>query len=381
MAKSNSIKSMTVYIPDKEIDALKLRLKLTRWPSPIESSNWADGTDSNYLRSLVDYWADQYNWREREKRINSYNHFVAEVEGTNIHFIHEKGKGENPIPLLLMQGWPSSFIQMLDIIPLLTESRQDGTPSFDVVAASLPGYPFSQIPVKHGMSFFKIAQLMKKLMVEELGYQKFAMRGSDQGALVQQQVALKFPEHVIGIHRTGITPFLNPLSDNLTDAEISYQQKVAAWAKTETAYADIHGLRPETITPALADSPVGLASWIIEKFHRWGDCNRDIDSHFGRDKLLDNLSLHWFMGSGAASIRLYHEMSHDPGLTGRINLPTAIIMPLHDGITVPAPKEWTERFYNVQLWTVMERGGHFPEWEIPNETADDIRRFFMTITK
>lgn len=381
MGKSNSIKSMTVHISDSEIDALKFRLKLTRWPSPIESSNWSDGTDNNYLRRLVDYWANHYNWREREKRINSYSHFVAEIEDTSIHFIHEKGKGNNPIPLLLLQGWPSSFVQMLDIIPLLTESRHDGTPSFDVVAASLPGYPFSQIPARHGMSFFKIAELMKRLMVEELGYQKFAMRGSDQGALVQQQIGLKCPEHVIGIHRTGITPFLNPLPNYLSDAEISYQQKVAAWAKAETSYASIHALRPETITPALADSPVGLASWIIEKFQRWGDCNGDVDAHFERDKLLDNISLHWFTGAGAASIRLYHEVLHEPGLTGRINLPTAIIMPLHDGITVPAPKEWADRFYNVQHWTIMERGGHFSEWEIPNETAGDIKHFFMTITK
>lgn len=381
MAKRNSIESMTVHIPEGEVDALKFRLKQTRWPSPIESSNWLDGTDIKYLRNLVDYWANQYNWREREKRINSFRHFIAEVEDTSIHFIHEKGKGVNSIPLLLLQGWPSSFIQQLDIIPLLTESRKDGTPSFDVVAASLPGYPFSQIPAKHGMSFSRIAVLMRKLMVEELGYQKFAIRGSDQGALVQQQIGLKYSEHVIGIHRTGITPFLNPLPNNLSEAEVSYQQKVAAWATIETAYASVHALRPETISPALADSPVGLASWIIEKFQRWGDCSGNVDAHFGRDKLLDNLSLHWFTGSGAASIRLYHEVLHDPGLMGRIDLPTAIIMPLHDGITVPAPKEWADRFYNVQRWTVMERGGHFSEWEIPNETADDIRKFFMTIAK
>jgi pimeloyl-ACP methyl ester carboxylesterase len=379
MAKSNSIKSMTVHIPDGEIDALKFRLKRTRWPSPIESSNWSDGTDNNYLRSLVDYWANEYDWKERENSINSYNHFIAELDSTSIHFIHEKGKGNNTIPLLLMHGWPSSFVQVLDIISLLTESRQDGTPSFDVVAASLPGYPFSQIPAKHGMSFYKIAGLMKKLMVEELGYQKFAMRGSDQGALVQQQIGLKYPEHVIGIHRTGISPFINPLPDNLSEAEISYQKAVAAWVKLETAYVSLQSLRPETLTPALADSPVGLASWIIEKFQRWGDCSGDVDAHFGRDKLLDNLSLHWFTGSGAASTRLYHEMLHNPGLTGRIDVPSAIIMPLKDGITVPAPREWGERFYNIHRWTVMERGGHFSEWEIPEETAADIREFFMTI--
>lgn len=379
MTKRSSVKSISVYIPDKEIEDLKKRLKQTRWPAPIKGSNWKDGTDSDYLRSLIDFWANSYNWREREGRINSYNHYVAEVDGSNIHFIHTKGKGKNPVPLLLLQGWPSSFVQVLDIIPLLTESRKDEELCFDVVAASLPGYLFSSIPDSHGMSFSRIADLMKKLMTDELGYKKFAARGSDQGALVQQQIGLKYPEHLIGIHRTGITPFITPLPDNLSEAEIIYQQRVATWAKTETVYAAIHALRPETITPALSDSPAGLASWIIEKFQRWGDCSGDIDAHFGRDKLLDNLSLHWFMGSGAASVRLYHESLHDPGLTGRVNVPTAIMMPLKDGITVPAPKEWAERFYNVQQWTVMQRGGHFSEWETPSETADDIREFFKYV--
>lgn len=379
MVKENSIKAISIHIPDEEIEALNNRLKQTRWAPLIKSSGWKDGTDYNYLRELVNYWAYNYRWREREKMLNAFNHYTSTIEDTSIHFIKANGKGNNCIPLLLMQGWPSSFVQMLDIIPLLTEKRQDDTPSFDVIAASLPGYPFSQIPSSHGMSFSRIAELMKKLMVDELGYKKFAMRGSDLGALVQQQIGLKYPEHIIGIHRTGITPFINPLPDDLSSAEISYQQKVVDWAKAETAYASIHALRPETITPALADSPVGLASWIIEKFQRWGDCNGDIDSCFGRDKLLDNLSLHWF--TGAASIRLYHEAILDPGLTGRIDLPTGIIMPLRDGITVPAPRAWAERFYNIQRWTVMEKGGHFSEWEIPHETANDIRDFFMSITK
>jgi pimeloyl-ACP methyl ester carboxylesterase len=380
MTGKNLFKPISIHIADEEIEALKILLRQTRWAPEMESSNWEDGTDGRYLKDLVSYWASKYNWRERESRLNMYNHFTADIDGTTIHFIHSTSKGSHAIPLLLMQGWPSSFVQMLYIIPLLTDKVEDGTPSFDVIAASLPGYPFSDIPTTHGMSFSRIADLMKKLMVDELGYKRFAMRGSDQGALVQQQIALKYPEHVIGIHRTGITPFIDPLPENLSEAEIIYQKRVAAWAKRETAYASLQSLRPETITPALAASPVGLASWIIEKFQRWGDCRGDIDSCFGRDKLLDNLSLHWFTGSGAASIRLYHEAMMDPGLTGRTELPTGIIMPLHDGITVPAPKEWVERFYNVQRWTVMEKGGHFSEWEIPIETAGDIREFFRDIS-
>ncbi|PJZ57516.1 hypothetical protein CH367_09220 [Leptospira barantonii] len=380
LSKKNSVSKFTVHIPDEEIEDLKNRLRKTRWVPSIETSNWADGTDSDYLHDLMRHWATDYDWRSREKQINKLDHFIAEIEDTKIHFIHTKGKGKNPIPLLLMQGWPSSFIQMSDIIPLLAELENDNILTFDVVAVSLPGYLFSEIPKQHGMSFTRIADLVHKLMTEELGYQRYAARGSDQGALVQQQLGLKYPNHIIGLHRTGITPFLFPLPNDLSEEEVEYQQKVVSWAKLETSYATLQGLRPETLTPALADSPVGLASWILEKFYRWGDCNGDPVRHFGRDKLLDNLSLHWFYGAGAASIRLYREVGRNPGLSGKVEVPTAIIMPLRDGITVPAPRRWADRFYDVRRWTVMERGGHFSEWEVPREVADDIRDFFKTIT-
>ncbi|RHX89144.1 epoxide hydrolase family protein [Leptospira stimsonii] len=381
MLGKKTISEFKIQIPEEEIQFLKNRLKQTRFGPPIDSSNWSDGTDADYLKELIRDWGTRYDWRSREILLNRFDHFLAEIEGAKIHFIHAKGKGKNPIPLLLLQGWPSSFIQMLDIIPLLTEARDDDTPSFDVVAASLPGYLFSEIPSKHGMSFSFIADLMQKLMVETLGYKKYAARGSDQGALVQQQLGLKYPENLIGLHRTGITPFINPLPADLSEEEIQYQQKVASWAKSETAYASLQALRPETITPALADSPIALASWVIEKFQRWGDCNGDLDRHFGRDKLLDNLSLHWFYGAGAASVRLYREVLRNPGLNGKLNVPTAIIMPLRDGIAVPFPKSWAERFYNVQRWTVLEKGGHFSEWEVPETIAEDIRSFFKSLTE
>ncbi len=371
-----SLRPMRIQIPENEVENLRLRLKQTRWPPPVESSGWEAGTDADYLRALADYWATDYSWREREARLNRFNHFIGEVSGTNIHFIKADGQGPNPVPLLLMQGWPSSFVQMLDIIPLLTEARDDGTPCFDVVAASLPGYPFCDLPTQPGMSFSRIADLITELMVEQLGYTRFAARGSDQGGLVQQQIGLKYPQRLIGLHRSGITPFANPMPTDLSPAEVEYQQKVAAWAQVETAYARLQSLRPETLAPALADSPIALASWFIEKFQRWGDCVEGIDRTFGRDKLLDNLSLHWFSGAGAASIRLYRESALDPGLSGRVEVPTAILMPLRDGVTVPAPREWAERSFNVQRWTIMERGGHFPEWEVPHIVAEDLRRFF-----
>jgi pimeloyl-ACP methyl ester carboxylesterase len=192
-----------------------------------------------------------------------------------------------------------------------------------------------------------------------------------------QQIGLASPERVIGMHRTGVYPFASPMPDDMTSEEIEYQKQVAAWAPQETAYFLLQRLRPETLSPALADSPVALASWFIEKFQRWGDLTQgDVDAAFGRDALLDNISLHWFTKAGAASIRLYRESARDPGRIGRADAPTAIMMPIHDSVTVPAPREWADRGFNVQRWTVMEQGGHFPEWEVPEFTADDIRQFF-----
>ena len=375
-----SLTPMTIRILSDDVADLRRRLQQTRWPPRVEPSGWAAGTDADYLHELAAYWATDYDWREREARLNRFSHFTTEVRGTTIHLIRASGQGPNPIPLLLMQGWPSSFVQMLDIIPLLTEARDDGTPCFDVVAASLPGYPFSAFPAQPGMSFSRIADLMTELMVEQLGYARFAARGSDQGGLVQQQIGLKHPDRLIGLHRSGITPFASPMPTDLSPEEVAYQQDVAAWAQVETAYARLQSGRPETLTPALTDSPIGLASWFIEKFQRWGDCPEGVDQAFGRDALLDNLSLHWFTGAGAAAIRLYREAALDPGMSGRVDVPTAILMPLRDGVTVPAPRVWAERSFNVQRWTILERGGHFPEWEVPHVVANDIRHFFAQVT-
>lgn len=367
---------MRIEIPEADVEDLHDRLKRTRWAPTVAGSDWQDGTDGEYLRDLVAYWSSKYDWRERETELNKFHHYIADIDDARIHFIRADGQGPRRIPLLLMQGWPSSFVQMLKIIPLLTEERQDGTPSFDVISASMPGYPFTSFAEHPGMNFGKIADLMTRLMVEELGFEHFAARGSDQGAIVQQQIGLAYPERLIGLHRTGVFPFASPMPDDLTPPEIEYQKQIADWAPRETAYYLLQRSRPETLAPALADSPVALASWFIEKFQRWGDCEGDVDATFGRDALLDNISLHWFTGAGAASIRLYREWARNSGRTGCVNAPTAVMMPMGDGVMVPAPREWAERTCNVQRWTLMERGGHFPEWEAPEVMADDIRQFF-----
>lgn len=377
-----SLVPFQINIAEEDVLDLQRRLRQTRFPVAVSGLTWEDGTDPVYLRELVDYWAEEYDWRSREKQLNRHEQYTADIEGLRLHFIHARSGAENAIPLLLLGGWPSTFVQMLRIIPQLTSARHDGLPSFHVVAAALPGYPFSDIPQQAGMSFSRMADLMTGLMVDCLGYSRFGCRGSDQGALVQQQMGLKYPDRIMGIHRSGIIPFAFPLPADLSSDEIEYQSKVQTWAQQETLYARIQALRPETLTPALSDSPVALASWVIEKFQRWGDCRGGSpDQLFGRDELLDNLSLLWFSGGGAASIRLYREVIRDFGARGRVEVPTAILMPLNDRVTVPAPREWAERTYNVARWSLLESGGHFPEWEVPELVADDLRRFFAEHTR
>ena len=368
-----------IALPQAEVLDLQRRLRTTRLPAQVSGYGWNEGTDGAYLRDFVAHWLHRYEWREREAQLNELDHFLADIDGETIHFIHAKGRGANPVPLLLLHGWPSSFVQMIDILPLLTEPRTDGSVTFDVVAASLPGYPFTRPATEPGMNFARIGELMVRLMTEILGYQRFAGRGSDQGGLVLQQIGLSAPQHLIGLHRSGITPFANPLPPDLSPEEIAYQEEVRRWAVRETDYARLQAARPETLVPALTDSPVALASWFLEKFQRWGDCPDGLDAAFGRDRLIDNIALHWFTGSAAAATRLYHEAALAPGRSGRVEVPTAIMMPLRDGVTVPAPRRWCERSYNLMRWSILPRGGHFPEWECPAPVADDIRAFFTSL--
>lgn len=372
------ISSTRISIPDDEVQDLRRRLRATRWPTLVEGYGWDEGTDAGYLRDFIEFWAEAYDWRSREAELNRFDHHEARIDGAVVHFILAPANDPGAIPLLLLHGWPSSFVQMTEIIPLLTQARSDGTPSFHVVAASLPGYPLTRLPERPGMNFARMAGLMTRLM-EELGFPQFVGRGSDQGALVLQQIGLTYPERLLGLHRSGITPFATTPIRNLSAEEEAYQRRVAAWALEETAYAQIQSLRPETLTPALSDSPVALASWFLEKFQRWGDCRIGLDARFGRERLADNLSLHWFTRSAASATRLYLESRRDPGNVGRVDVPTAILMPLHDGVTVPAPRAWCERSYNVVRWSVLEEGGHFPEWEVPLAVTEDLRAFVNSL--
>lgn len=269
---------------------------------------------------------------------------------------------------------------MLDVVPPLTDPQQyggDPADSFDVVVPSLPGYGFSDRPTERGMSVVRTADLFEKLMTDELGYERYAARGSDLGAGVIQQLAREYPDSLIGIHVSGTNPYLRDVPDDLTDAEREFVENAQQWSQTEMAYAMEHSSKPQTLAYGLNDSPAGLAAWIVEKFRAWSDCDGDLKSRFSNDELLTNLTIYWATATINSSIRMYYESARDPGSRARIDVPTAMLMSSKD--MFPTPREWAERTYDIDRWTETSRGGHFLEWEEPELVADDVRAFFRSL--
>jgi pimeloyl-ACP methyl ester carboxylesterase len=376
------MKPFRVSISEETLHDLSNRLARTRWTDEVEGAGWDYGTNLGYLKELMKYWQAGFDWRKQEETINKFANFRAEVDGVGIHFIHERGKGKNPLPIVLLHGWPSSFLQMQKIIPLLTDPASQGgseADSFDVVVVSLPGYGFSDRSTQKGMTVARMADLVEKLMTETLGYERFAVRGSDMGAWVGGELALSYPESVIGFHRSGSAPYFGQQFPDLTEAEKKFIAESTGYQMAEGAYAALQITKPQTLAYGLNDSPAGLAAWIVEKFRAWSDCNGDIEKRFTKDELLTNLTVYWATETINSSVRLYYETTHNPPRNPgkRIEAPTAMAMPFKD--IARAPREWESRFCNIVRWTDMPKGGHFLEAEEPELVAKDMREFFRDL--
>jgi pimeloyl-ACP methyl ester carboxylesterase len=379
LATQHATERFRIDVPDAVLSDLSQRLANTRWPDQLPGTGWQYGADTAYLRELVDYWQSDFDWRAHEARLNRFDHFRAQVGGMRIHFIHARSPNADAIPLLLLHGWPSSFVQMLDIIPLLTDPAAHGlpsTPSFHVVAASLPGFGFSDIPTKPGVGFATSANLMAELMHDVLGYTRYGVRGSDLGGSVVRQIALLHPEHVIGVHLTGMIGTADA-EPPFTSAEQAFIDADAA-TQPERAYGRLQMSKPQTLAHSLNDSPVGLAAWIIEKFRAWSDSNGNVESRFSKDELITNLMIYWATGTAPSSVRMYYDFTREPTARGRIEAPVGMLMSTKD-LFPAAPREWGERFFNVQRWIETDIGGHFLEWEEPALVARELQIFFQSI--
>jgi pimeloyl-ACP methyl ester carboxylesterase len=365
-----------IHIDQLTLDDLKNRLAQVRWTTEIEQAGWQYGVDLNYLQAICNYWQNSFDWRRTEIYLNALAHFTTTINDIDIHFIHEKGKGKTTVPLLLIHGFPDSFVRFLKIIPLLTAADDQGF-SFDLIIPSIPGYGFSGIPKKPGMNPKQVAAVFSQLMTDELGYKKYFVHGGDWGSSIAEQLALIHPDHLMGIHLTEV-PWHHLFAippGNLTEAEKKYMEAGQKWQMTEGGYAIIQSTKPQALGYGLNDSPAGLAAWIIQFFHDWSDCHGDVESCFTKDELLTNITIYWVTQTINSAIRIYYEtMRHPPeNALQKIPVPTGVAIFPKD--MIPAPKEFGERIYNIRQWTNMPKGGHFAAMEQPSLLAEDLRRF------
>jgi pimeloyl-ACP methyl ester carboxylesterase len=373
-----------IDVPEAVLQDLRERLGRTRWPDQVEGAGWDYGTERGYLQALCAYWRDGFDWRAQERRLNRLPQFKARVGGLDLHFVHARGAGPDPFPLIITHGWPSTFAEPAELVgPLTDPARYGGDPadSFDVVIPSLPGFGFSERPLRRGL--VRVDALWRLLMTEVLGYRRFAAHGTDVGARVTSALGRFHSDVVAAIHIASVDldgPDPAPPPSELSAEERDYLSRVSQWERTEGAYAEVQGTRPQTLAYGLADSPAGLAGWIVEKFRAWSDCGGDVERRFTRDQLLTNLTIYWATGTINASMRRYYETWRDPSANRlrpgeRIPAPTAVAM-FPGERELQVPRSWAERGYNLVRWTQMPRGGHFPALEEPDLLVADLREFF-----
>jgi pimeloyl-ACP methyl ester carboxylesterase len=361
-----------IEVPDEVLANLRDRLAQTRWPDPVEGAGWDRGTDIGYLRELTTYWRDGYDWRAHEAALNRLDHLRVEVDGFGLHAVHQRSRDDRAVPLLLLHGWPDSFLRYLKVLPLLTE--------FHLVVPSLPGYGFSDKPTTPGYSSERFADLMAGLMTE-LGYDRFVASGGDVGSGVAEGLAFRHADRLLGIHLTDV-PYWHLFTvdrSDLSRPEQDYLEAGQEWQMHEGAYALMQSTKPMTAAYGLSDSPVGLAAWIVEKLRAWSDCDGDLDRRFTRDEVLTHLTLYWATNTIGSSFGVYYERGDAAWSgSGRVELPTAVTIFPRD--IVPAPREFAERFFNLHRFTELPRGGHFGAHEEPDLFAGELRAFARTFS-
>ena len=389
MEAASSVQPFEARVDQALVDDLGERLRRTRWPDRPPEPGGEIGIALGDVRELVEYWRDGFDWRVAEARLNRRSQFRAALGGGRVHFIHERGRGPRPFPLVITHGWPGSVFEMLELIPRLTDPERFGGragDSFDVVAPSLPGYGFSDPPAAPGMHPGRIAALWLQLM-DLLGYDRFGAQGGDWGASVATRLALGAPGRVAGIHLNYLPgsyrPPLGPGAPALSGAETTFLAACDRWEEAEGAYAHVQRTRPDILAVGLADSPAGLAAWMAEKLWSWSDRSADGKSTLSRDDVLANVTLYWLTGTIGSSMRLYREASGHPlrlAAGERIRVPTGMALFPAETPANP-PLEWVERGYDVTRWTAMPRGGHFAAWEEPDLLAAEIREFFRPLRR
>lgn len=365
-----TVERFTIHVDDEEIADLRRRLATLRLPGDLANANWDYGASETYLADLLHSWEADFDWRAQEAAMNTFDHYRTTLGGQSIHYMHVARPGA--LPLLLLGGWPWTFWDFAEVAPRLSD--------FELVIPDLPGYGFSTPLSQSGIGFIETAELFHELMTQTLGHQRYGVYGSDWGGLVAAQLAHTQPEAVVGLHTTMPYPLsFAPIEPGLWQSgEASRQQAAEVWTQHGLAYFQMHATRPQTVA-YLTDSPAAVAGWIVEKIHDWSDHTGNHETAYSREKILTTLSIYWFTRSLGSSARFYAESLRRPWSASRagspvITVPTAVAA--YPKEPASTPKRWTEEYFNLQRYTVMERGGHFPAVEDPAGLSEEIAKFF-----
>ena len=384
-ATGAGIEPFTIDVPDDVLADLRERLARARMPDEPEGVGWQLGMNQAYLRQLVDYWRDEFDWRAQERRLNRLEQFKTTIDGLDIHFVHRRSAEPDAFPLILSHGWPGTFAEFDKVIGPLTDPVAHGgraEDAFHVVVPSIPGYGFSDRPRQLGYGRDRTGAIFAELMAR-LGYERYGAQGGDLGAGISRWLAANDAEHVAGLHLNLCTAG-PPDPDNPTagvpPAEVALMEERAAfWTDEERGYSHMHGTKPQTLGYSLNDSPVGLAAWIVEKYRSWCDCDGNPETRFSKDELLTTLTIYWATETATSAARYYYEGRHganspDPA---RIEVPTACAA--FPGEFRFTPRRWLEARYNLVRFTMMPSGGHFAASEAPELLVDDLRAFFRDL--
>jgi pimeloyl-ACP methyl ester carboxylesterase len=374
-------RSFRVAIPQAKVDGILNRVRHAQWPDRLDATDWRYGADWNYMKELADYWTTRFDWRKAEAKLNAFPQFKARVDDFDIHFYHVRGRGPRPFPIILTHGWPGSVVEFLDAIgPLTDPARYGGSPqdAFDVVIPSLPGFGFSSKP-KKPVGPVAIARLWHKLMTDVAGYTRFGAQGGDWGQAITIQLAAQFPDSLAGIHLSGTTARPLPEAEQ-TDEERAWVRASAAFRQNEVDYFGEQSHKPQTVSFALSDSPLGAAAWIVEKFKGWSDSGDGIERAFTKDQILTNVMLYLVTDTAGTGVWIYRGLADEPSPPrGKIAVPTGFAaFPKEMPIFLP-PRRFLEQDFNLVHYTQMPRGGHFACLEQPQLFVDDLRAFFRTV--
>jgi pimeloyl-ACP methyl ester carboxylesterase len=378
MVAVTDISPFRIAVSDDDLDDLRQRLAQTRWPERECVDDWSQGIPLEYTRELAAYWADGYDWRSREALLNRFDQFTTDIDGLDIHFIHQRSPHEGAFPLIITHGWPGSIVEFHKVIEPLTNPTAHGgraEDAFHVVCPSLPGYGFSGKPANAGWGVGKVAEAWEMLMTR-LGYDRYGAQGGDWGGAVTTAIG-RNGGHCAAIHVNFALAFPPAGLENPTPEEQEALKALEHYQRWDSGYSKQQSTRPQTVGYGLVDSPVGQLAWIVEKFWSWMDCDGYPENVLTKDELLDNVMMYWVTASAASSARMYWESFNVWTGELRVDLPTGIAAFPKE--VIRAPRSWCEPNYNITHWTQMPRGGHFAAFEQPELFVEDVRKFFATV--